>query len=88
MMMMIRGCKSSTYSFGLALEAIVALFTASESTSLFFEIGETDGWQGRCGMVFGFIFVDLMDGNCGVNDLRLDSLFLDDWLDGLKQEKC
>lgn len=39
-------------------------------------------------MVFGFIFVDLMDGNCGVNNLRLDSLFLDDWLDGLKQEKC
>ncbi len=86
--MMIRGSKSSAYSFGLALEAIVALFTASKSTSLFFEIGETDGRQGRCGMVFGFIFVNLMDGDCCVNNLRLDSLFLDDWLNGLKQENC
>lgn len=34
-------------------------------------------------MVLGFVVVDLMDGDSGVNDRRLDSLLLDDGLDRL-----
>lgn len=34
-------------------------------------------------MVLAFIMVDFMDGNGGVDDGWLDSLLIDDWLDGL-----
>lgn len=37
-------------------------------------------------MMFGFVFVDLMNRNCGMDDLRLNGLFLNDRLNGLGKE--
>lgn len=38
-------------------------------------------------MMFGFILVNLVNRNCCMDDLRLDSLFLNYWLNGLEAEK-
>ena len=35
-------------------------------------------------MVLGLVLMDLVNGNSGVDDRRLNSLFLNDWLDSLK----
>lgn len=59
---------------GLANEAVLTLLTAGEGTALLPELGHGDG--GECGgsVVLSSVVVDLVDGNGGVGDVRLDGL--------------
>lgn len=67
----------------LTLEAIIALFAAGEDTTLLLEVGHADSWKSGGGVVLGSVVVNLVDGDGGVDDSRLDDLLLDDGLDGL-----
>lgn len=68
---------------GLALEAVLALITASEGATLLLELGHGDSGQGRGLVVLSGVVVNLVDGHGGVGDVRLNGLLLDDGLDGL-----
>ena len=69
----------------LTLEPIITLFTAGQAPALLLEVCHADSGQRRCGVVLGFIVVDFVDGDGGVDDGWLDSLLIDDWLDGLRR---
>lgn len=58
----------------LADEAVLALLAAGEGAALCLELGHGDGGEGRCGVVLGSIVVDLVDGDGGVGDVRLNGL--------------
>lgn len=85
-----RGCalrtctsKSSANRSWLAVERISALLTSSESTALLPELGHGDGREGGGSVVLGFVLVDLVDRDGGVNNGWLDGLLFDDGLDVL-----
>jgi len=65
----------------LTLETVVTLFTTGQATTLLLEICHADSRESAGRMVFGLVLVDLVDGNSGVDNRRLDGLLLDDWLD-------
>jgi hypothetical protein len=73
----------STNRSWLASERIGALLTTLERSSLCSELVHGDRWKRGSGVVLGLILVDFVDWNGGVHDGWLDSLLLDDWLDGL-----
>ena len=74
--------EGATDRSGLTLETIVALFAAGQATALLLEVGHAHGREGGGGVVLGLVLVDLVDGDGGVDDRRLDGLLLDDGLDG------
>ena len=82
-MAMRRTTKGATDRLGLALEAIVALFTAGQRAALTLKVGHAHGRKGRGSVVLGLVMMDLVDGNGGVDNGRLDSFFLDNRLDSL-----
>lgn len=67
----------------LALEAVLALLTASKRAARLLELGHGNGGESRGLVVLGSVVVNLVDGDGGVGDVRLNSLLLDDRLDGL-----
>jgi len=67
----------------LTLKAVVTLFTASEGTTLPLELLHADSRKGGCRVVLSSVVVDLVDGNSGVNNVRLNGLLVHDRLDGL-----
>jgi len=56
----------------LAGEAVVALLATSENTALLLEVAHGNGRQSGCGVVLGSVVVNLVDGDSGVNDGRLN----------------
>jgi hypothetical protein len=60
---------------GLANETVLALLTAGEGAALGLELGHGDGGKGGGGVVLGSVVVDLVDGDGGVGDVRLDGLW-------------
>lgn len=68
---------------GLTLEAIVALLAASQDTALLLELGHANSGKGGSGVVLGSVVVNLVDGNSGVGNVRLNSLLLNNRLNGL-----
>lgn len=76
--------KGTTNSAWLTLEAVVTFLTASQAAALLLEVGHADSRKGRCTMMFCLIVMNLVDGNSGVHNGGLDSLLLDDWLNGLR----
>jgi len=68
---------------GLADEAVLALLAAGEGTTLCLELSHGDGGKSRSGVVLGGVVVDLVNGDGGVGDVRLNGLLLDHGLDGL-----
>lgn len=75
--------EGTSNSSWLTLKPIVTLFTAGQAPALLLEVCHADSGQSRCGVVLGFIVVDFVDGDGGVDDGWLDGLLVDDWLDGL-----
>lgn len=67
----------------LTLEAVVALLTAGQDTTLLLKVGHADSWEGRGGVVLSSVVVNLVDGHGGVDDVGLDGLLLDNGLDSL-----
>jgi hypothetical protein len=59
---------------GLADEAVLTLLATGEGTALCLELGHGDGRESRGGVVLGGVVVDLVDGDGGVGDVRLDGL--------------
>jgi len=68
---------------GLALETVVAFLTAGKDTTLSLELLKGDSGECRGGVVLGGVVVDLVDGDGGVDDVRLDGLLVHNGLDGL-----
>ena len=79
-----RASEGTTNSSWFTLEAIVTLFTAGQTSSLLLEVCHADSGQSRCGVVLGFIVVDFVNGDGGVDNGWLNSLLVDNWLDGLR----
>lgn len=75
--------ESAANVLGLALEAVVALATSAENTTLLLELGHGHGRKLRGLVVSGSVVVDLVDGDGGVDHVGLDGLLVDDGLDGL-----
>jgi len=73
----------TTNSAGLTLEAVVALLTASQDTTLLLEVGHGDGGKSRGGVVLGSVVVNLVDRDGGVDNVGLNGLLVDNGLDGL-----
>ena len=73
----------ATDSARFTLEAVVTLLAASENTALLLKVGHADGRESRGAVVLGSVVVNLVDGDSGVNDVKLDSLLVNDGLDGL-----
>lgn len=68
---------------GLTLKPVDTLLASTEATSLRAELIHADSGESRGGVVLSLVVVDFVDGNGGVDDGWLDSLLLDDGLDGL-----
>jgi len=79
----VRTTQSVSNGARLASEGIGALLTTCERASLLLELGHGDSGKRGGGVVLGFVVVDFMDGDGGVDDGGLDGLLLDDWLDVL-----
>jgi len=75
--------EDSTLSAGLAGEAIGTGLAAGKATTLLLELVETDGREGGGAVVLGRVVMDFVDGNGGVDDVRLNRLLLHDGLDRL-----
>jgi len=67
--------ESTTNRAGLTLEAIEALLTTSENTTLLLEVSHADNRESRGGVVLSSVVVNLVDGNSGVDDGRLDGFY-------------
>jgi len=88
---MIVGVADSTESTSCAtpkvlwytLKFIVTLLATSQRTSLGLEFAHSHGGKGSSSVVSGGVVVNLVDWNCGVHDVGLDDLLLDNWLNGL-----
>jgi len=74
---------TSTNILGDTLEGVVALFTTSESSTLLLELIHSHGRESCSAVVGGLVVVNLVDGNGGVDDVGLNSLLLNNRLDGL-----
>lgn len=59
----------------LALEAVLALLTASKRAARLLELGHGNGGESRGLVVLGSVVVNLVDGDGGVGDVRLNSLY-------------
>jgi hypothetical protein len=68
---------------GNTLKLIVALLTAAENTALRLELVHGHGGQSSGLVVGGSVVVDLVNGDSGVYNIRLDNLLLDYGLDSL-----
>lgn len=68
---------------GLALECIVTLLAAGESTTLLLELFHGHGWKRSRLVVGGSVVVYLVNGNCRVSHVGLNGLLVDNGLDGL-----
>ncbi len=75
--------KSTAHGAWFTLEAIVTLLTPRQGSTLLLKVGHANGGQGRCGMMFCLIVMNLMNWDSGVHHGWLDSLLLDNWLNGL-----
>jgi len=67
----------------LAAESIAAFLAAVEVSALALELVHGDGRERASSVVLGFVLVDFVDGDGGVDDGWLNCLLLDDWLDVL-----
>jgi len=65
------------------LKFIVTLLATSQRTSLGLEFAHSHGGKGSSSVVSGGVVVNLVDWNCGVHDVGLDDLLLNNWLNGL-----
>lgn len=65
------------------LELVVALLAATKYTALVLELVHGHGRQSGRLMVGSSVVVNLVNGNGGVNNVRLNDLLLDDRLDSL-----
>jgi hypothetical protein len=74
---------ASTDVLGDTLEGIVALLPTSESSTLSLEFLHGHGRKSRGAVVGGLVVVDFVNRNGGVYNVGLDSLLLNDRLDGL-----
>lgn len=70
--MLVFGLVSS--GLGLSEEAVLALLAADEGATLCLELGHRNCRESRGGVVLGGVVVNLVDGNGGVGDVRLDGL--------------
>ena len=77
------GGVGATNSAGLTLEAIVTLLAAGQDTTLLLKVGHGDGGKSRGSVVLGGVVVNLVNGDGGVDNVRLDGLLVDNGLDGL-----
>jgi len=77
------GGVGATNSAGLTLEAIVTLLAAGQDTTLLLKVGHGDGRKSRGSVVLGGVVVNLVNGDGGVDNVRLDGLLVDNGLDGL-----
>lgn len=75
--------QGSTNVFRLALESVVALATTTKDTALLLELSEGHCGKLRSPVVGGGVVVDLVNGDSFVHDIGLDSLLVDDGLNGL-----
>lgn len=66
-----------------AIEGVRSLITSGQGTALLLVVCHADSWELRCSMMLSGVMVNLMDRNCGVDNMWLDSLLVDDWLNGL-----
>ena len=73
----------TTDGAGLTLETVVTLLAASQDTTLLLKVGHGDGRKSRGAVVLSGVVVNLVDGDSGVDNVRLDGLLVDDGLDGL-----
>jgi hypothetical protein len=60
--------------FGLADETVSALLATGEGTARLLELLHGDSRKSRSGVVLGSVVVNLVDGDGGVGDVRLDGL--------------
>lgn len=75
--------KSAANRAWLALETVIALLTTGQNTALLLEVGHANSWESGSGVVLGSVVVNLMNRDCGVNDVGLDGLLVDHRLNGL-----
>jgi len=75
--------ESSTHRSRLASKRISSLLTSTKLTALAFEIFHGDGWKLAGSVVLGFILMNLMNRDGGVDNGVLKGLLLDDGLDVL-----
>ena len=61
----------------LAGEAVLALLTAGEGAALLLEVGHGDSGERGRAVVLSGVVVDLVDGDGGVGDVRLNGLCSD-----------
>lgn len=66
----------------LASKGITTFCTAGQGSTLLLKVGHADGWESRSGVVLGIVVVDLVDGDGSVDNGGLNSLLLNDWLNG------
>jgi hypothetical protein len=74
---------ASTNVLRNTLEGVVSLFAAGQSSTLVLKLIHGHGRKGCGAVVCSLVVVNLVNRNGGVNNVRLDSLLLDDRLDGL-----
>lgn len=74
---------AATNVLGHALELVVTLLTASQSTALGLELIHSHSRQGGGVVVSRLVMVNLMDRDSSVDNVRLNDLLLDDRLNGL-----
>jgi len=74
---------SSANGSGLTLETIVTLLTTGQRATLLLEVSHAYSWERRGGVVLCGVVVNLMDWDCCMNNVGLDSLLVNDWLDRL-----
>ena len=60
---------------GLANEAVSALLAAAEGTARLLELVHGDSRECRGSVVLGSVVVNLVDGDRGVGDVRLNGLY-------------
>ena len=60
--------QSTANTSWLTLKSIIALFTASQTSTLLLEVSHADSGQSRCRVMLRFVCVNLMDGDSGVDD--------------------
>ena len=75
--------ESSVYSLRLPVKSISALLATRDVATLLLEFVHGDGRELRSSVVLGLVLVDLVDGDCSVDNGRLNSLLLYDGLDVL-----
>lgn len=64
-----------------AIDAILALILAKERSAVLLEVFHAHGRKGRRRVMLCGVVMHLVDRTGRVYDMRLDSLFLNDWLD-------